>query len=84
MVMLRPRGKASRIYKEIFSLEDKMPKKKQGYKARLDESLGERNKGKKKQSLKSRRKESEGMEKAIKRRSYASVSTMDKGRRKKK
>jgi len=40
-------------------------KKKQGYKDRLDESLGARSKGKKKQSLRSRRKESEGMEKAM-------------------
>ena len=59
-------------------------KKKQGYNARLDESLGERNKTKGKQSLASRRKESEGMEKAMKRRKYAAVSTMDKGGRKKK
>ena len=57
-------------------------KKKQGYNARLDESLGERNKTKGKQSLASRRKESEGMEKAMKRRKYAAVSTMDKGDRK--
>lgn len=38
-------------------------KKKQGFKSRLDESLGERHKGKKKQSLRSRRHESEAMEK---------------------
>ena len=82
--MIRPRGKASRIFKEVFSLEDNMPKKKQKYSARLDESLGERNPGKKKQSMKSRRKESKGMEKAIHRRSYASVSTMDKNKGKKK
>ena len=56
--------------------------KKQGYNARLDESLGARH-GKKSQGLKSRRKESEGMEKAMGRRKYAAVKTMDKNRRKK-
>ena len=56
-----------------------MSKKKQGYNARLDESLGARNKTKGKQSLKSRRKESEGMEKSMGRRKYAAVATMDKG-----
>ena len=60
-----------------------MSKKKQGYNARLDESLGARNKTKGKQSLKSRRKESEGMEKSMGRRKYAAVGTMDKGDRKK-
>ena len=60
-----------------------MPKhskpKKQGYNDRLDESLGMR-RGKessKKQSLKDRRDESKGMEKAMGRRAYASVKTMD-------
>lgn len=57
--------------------------KKQGYNARLDESLGARNKGKKKQSLKSRRKESEGMEEAMERRKYSAAKSMDKGKRKK-
>ncbi len=57
-------------------------KKKQGYDDRLDESLGARH-GKKSQSYKARRKESEGMEKAMGRRKYAAVKTMDKGRRKK-
>ena len=38
--------------------------KKQGYNARLDDSLGARN-GKKSQSMKARRHESEGMEKAL-------------------
>ena len=38
--------------------------KKQGYNARLDDSLGARN-GKKKQSMAARRHESEGMEKAL-------------------
>ena len=59
--------------------------KKQGYNARLDESLGMR-RGKessKSQSMKSRRDESKGMEKAMGRRAYAAVGTMDKGRRKK-
>ena len=54
-------------------------KKKQGYNARLDESLGMR-KGKestKSQSMKSRRDESKGMEKAMGRRAYQSVGTMD-------
>ncbi len=59
--------------------------KKQGYNARLDESLGMR-RGKesgKKQSYKARRDESKGMEKAMGRRAYAAVGKMDKGRRKK-
>ena len=82
--MIRPRGKASRIYKQIFSTEEKMGKRKQKYDARLDESLGERNRGKKKQSLKSRRKESKDMEESLHRRSFASVKSKDKKRRKKK
>ena len=63
-----------------------MPRKAQGYNARLDESLGEKDRKNKKskQSLKSRRKESKGMEKAIHRRSYASVESMDKARKKQK
>jgi len=61
----------------------KAKKKSQGYNARLDESLGMRNRGKKSQSLKSRRDESKGMEKAKGRRAYASVKTMDKGKKKK-
>lgn len=61
MVMIRPRGKASRIHKAIFSVEDKMAKK-QKPKARMDESLGERRGAErtKKQNLKSRRDESRG------------------------
>ena len=59
-------------------------KKEQGYNARLDESMGARNKTKKQQSLKSRRHESEAMEKKGGRRKYAAVKTMDKGRRTKK
>jgi hypothetical protein len=53
--------------------------KKQGYNARLDESLGMR-KGKesgKKQSYKSRRDESKGMEKARGKRAYSGDSHMD-------
>jgi hypothetical protein len=57
--------------------------KKQNYNDKLDEKLGSKN-GKKKQSLASRRKESEGTEKAMGRKKYASVKTMDKGSRKKK
>mgnify|MGYP003124284494 FL=1 len=54
--------------------------KKQGYNDRLDESLGMRD-GKesgKSQSFKSRRDESKGMEKAMGKRAYSSVGTMDK------
>ena len=57
-----------------------MATKKQGYNARMDESLGSRN-GKKTQSLKSRRNESKGTEKAAGKRAYSAVSTMDKGGR---
>tara|TARA_R110002020_G_scaffold72293_2_gene186110 strand:+ start:244 stop:660 length:417 start_codon:yes stop_codon:yes gene_type:complete len=57
-------------------------KKKQGFNARLDESLGSRNKAKGK--LGARRRESEGMEKKLGRRKFAAVKTMDKGRRKRK
>jgi putative AlgH/UPF0301 family transcriptional regulator len=59
-------------------------KKDQGYNARLDESMGARNKTKKQQSLKSRRNESEAMEKKGGRRKFAAAKTMDKGSRKKK
>lgn len=76
--MIRPRGKPSKIYKEIFNIGKTMPKKKQSYSDKLDESLGERNKGKKKQSLKSRRKESKSLEKSMGKRPYAAVRTMDK------
>ncbi len=57
-------------------------KKKQGFNARLDESLGSRNKAK--GNLGSRRRESEGMEKKMGRRKFAAVKTMDKGRKKRK
>jgi len=59
---------------------DGSSKKKQGYNDRLDESLGARD-GKestKSQSMKSRRDESKGMEKAMGKRAYSSVGTMDK------
>lgn len=79
--MLRPTGKAKRIYDHLMKGEE-MPRKKQGYKARLDESLGERHRGrKKKQSLKARRDESEAMERHYGRRPYAAVTTMDKARK---
>tara|TARA_R100001510_G_C7565786_1_gene144144 strand:- start:422 stop:658 length:237 start_codon:yes stop_codon:yes gene_type:complete len=54
--------------------------KKQGYNARLDESLGARDgaESTKSQSFKARRDESKGMEKASGKRAYSSVGTMDK------
>jgi hypothetical protein len=58
-------------------------KKKQGFNARLDESLGSRNR-KTKGNLKARRKESEGMEKKMGRKKFAAAKTMDKGSRKRK
>jgi len=60
-----------------------MARKTQGYNARLDESLGTRNRGSKSQSLKSRRDESKGTEKAMGKRAYSAVGTMDKGSRRK-
>ena len=60
-----------------------MARKTQGYNARLDESLGSRNRGRKSQSLKSRRDESKGTEKAKGKRAYSAVGTMDKGSRRK-
>jgi len=60
-----------------------MKRKMQGYNDRIDESLGEKDRGRRmKQSLKARRDESKGMEKAMGRRAYSSVKTMDKGSRK--
>lgn len=51
--------------------------KKQGYNARLDESLGAKDKGKKvSQSLPMRRKESEGMMKAMDKRKYSGDKKM--------
>lgn len=52
--------------------------KKQGYNARLDDSLGAKH-GKKKQSLKSRRDESEGMEKSMKRRKFSGNKSSAQG-----
>ena len=76
----------TRPYKSRFGGKAAMKKggraKKQGYDDRLDESLGASH-GKKSQSYKARRKESEGMEKAMGRRKYSAVKTMDKGSRKK-
>jgi len=60
-----------------------MAHRKQGYNARLDESLGSRNRGRKTQSLKSRRDESKGTEKARGKRAFSAVGTMDKGSRRK-
>ena len=59
--------------------------KKQGYDARLDESLGARRGSKKtkKQSYKARRDESKGAKKAAGKRAYSAVGTMDKGGRQK-
>ena len=52
--------------------------KKQGYNARLDDSLGAKH-GKKSQSLKSRRDESEGMEKSMKRRKFSGNKSSAQG-----
>jgi len=49
----------------------------QGYDDRDDDSLGMRHRGRHIQSLKSRRDESKGMEKAMGRRAYSDVGTMD-------
>ena len=51
-----------------------------GFNDRLDESLGARDgaESTKSQSFKARRDESKGMEKAMGKRAYSSVSTMDK------
>ena len=49
--------------------------KKQGYNARLDDSMGAKN-GKKKQPMKSRRDESEGMEKSMGKRKFAGDKAM--------
>lgn len=53
---------------------------KQGYNARMDESLGMRN-GSKSQSMKDRRDESKGMEKAMGKRAYGAVKSMKRGRK---
>ena len=56
-----------------YEKADKM--KKQGYNARLDDSMGAKN-GKKKQSMKSRRDESEGMEESMGKRKFAGDKAM--------
>ena len=77
----------SRPYSSRFPYDKggKSGAKKQGYNARLDESLGARRgaESTKSQSLKSRRDESKGMEKSMGRRAYAAVGTMDKNKRRK-
>ena len=69
-------------YKSIFPYDKggKSGAKKQGYNARLDESLGARRgaESTKSQSFKSRRDESKGAEKAAGKRAYSAVGTMDK------
>jgi len=55
-----------------------MKRRKQGYNARLDESLGMRHRGHHSQSLKDRRDESKGMEKKDSGHAYASDRGMDK------
>ena len=59
-----------------------MAAKKQGYNARLDESLGARN-GKKSQPIKMRRKESKGAKKAAGKRAYSGNKSSDQGKRRK-
>lgn len=51
--------------------------KKQGFNAKMDESMAARN-GKKKQSMKDRRDEAKAMNKKTTGKAYASVKTMDK------
>jgi len=53
---------------------------KQGYNARMDESLAMRD-GAKSQSMKDRRDESKGMEKAMGKRAYGAVKTMKRVRK---
>ena len=55
-----------------------MKRRKQGYNARLDESLGMRHRGRHEQSLKDRRDESKGMEKHFSGHAYAGDRDMDK------
>ena len=63
-----------------YSKGGKSGAKKQGYNARLDESLGARRgaESTKSQSFKARRDESKGMEKASGKRAYSAVKTMDR------
>ena len=53
--------------------------KKQGYNARLDDSLGAKH-GSKSQSMKARRDESEGMEKSMDRRKFSGNKSSAQGR----
>ena len=50
----------------------------QGYNARLDESLGARNRGPMLQNLQARRNESKGMERAMGKPAYSAVGSMDR------
>ena len=72
----------SRPYSSRFPYDKggKSGAKKQGYNARLDESLGARRgaESTKSQSFKARRDESKGMEKASGKRAYSAVKTMDR------
>ena len=72
----------TRPYKSRFPYDKggKSGSKKQGYDARLDESLGARRgaESTKSQSFKARRDESKGAEKAAGKRAYSAVGTMDK------
>ena len=63
-----------------YSKGGKSGAKKQGYNARLDESLGARRAAEstKSQSFKATRDQSKGMEKASGKRAYSAVGTMDK------
>lgn len=65
----------------LFHINDKegnMKRMKQGYDARLDESLGERHRGPHEQSLKARRDESKGEEKFLTGHAYFGDKEMDK------
>ena len=70
----------TRTYKSRFPYDKRGSSKKQGYDARLDESLGARRgaESPKSQSFKARRDESKGAEKAAGKRAYSAVGTMDK------
>tara|TARA_R100001594_G_scaffold8907_5_gene22284 strand:- start:2364 stop:2792 length:429 start_codon:yes stop_codon:yes gene_type:complete len=76
-------GKFGALKKQGGGSAKKKPAGKGRYNARLDDSLGARNR-KTKGKLGARRRESEGMEKKLGRRKFAAVKTMDKGRRKRK
>ena len=63
--------------KEFPELYAKGGRMEQGYNDRMDESLGMRHRGRHSQSHKDRRDEAKGMNKAMGRRAYQSVGTMD-------